>query len=129
MALDDKREQLSSSRIPEMPKEKAPAPEPKKEIDNSAWKGGQHLKSESLKNWARSNEALKKINLPQSERLKICNELLDNEHFGKFGNYLTKDKAEKTLKGLQKERAYANTDLDRKRLDKEIKVAKSILGK
>ncbi|MCX6760552.1 MAG: hypothetical protein NTZ84_00365 [Candidatus Nealsonbacteria bacterium] len=129
MAIDDKKEQLSGSktsisRETETPKEKAPAPEPKKEIDTSAWGGNKYLKRESLGGWARSDEAWRKTNLPESERVEISNEL-----FGKSGDYLDKKKGEKTLKGLEKERAYANTDLDRKRIDKEIKVAKSILGK
>jgi hypothetical protein len=49
--------------------------------------------------------------------------------FGKDGDYLDKKKAEKTLKGLEKEKAYANTDLERKIIDKKIKVAKIILDK
>lgn len=127
MALDDKKEQLSSSRDnlsreTEVPK--ASMPEPKEETDISAWGGSKYLKRESLGKWARSDEAWRKTNLSEPERIKISDEL-----FGKSGNYLDKKKGEKALKGLEKERAYATTDLDRKRIDKEIKVAKSILGK
>jgi hypothetical protein len=124
MALDDKKEQLSSSRVPESPKEKAPVQEPKKEIDTSVWGGSQYLKGEKLRNWARSDEAWKKTNLSESERIKISSDL-----FGKSGDYLDKNKAGKTLSGLEKEMSYAKTDADKERIKKEIRVAKSILGK
>jgi hypothetical protein len=124
MALDDAKEQLSNLRASEISKEESPLLEPKKEIDNSVWGGDKYLKGTNLRNWARSDEAWKKTNLPEEERIKISSEL-----FGKSGNFLDKKKAEKTLKGLEKEMAWVKTDAEKERIKREIKVAKGILGK
>lgn len=124
MALDDAKEQLGSLRASEMPKEKSPVPEPKKEIDTSVWGDNKYLKATNLRNWAKSDEAWRKTNLPEPERIRISSEL-----FGKSGDYLDKKKAEKTLKGLEKEMAWVKTDAEKERIKKEIKVAKIILGK
>jgi hypothetical protein len=124
MALDDAKEQLSNLRASEISKEESPLPEPKKEIDTSVWGGDKYLKGTNLRNWARSDEAWRKTNLPEEERIKISSEL-----FGKSGNFLDKKKAEKTLKGLEKEMAWVKTDAEKERIKREIKVAKGILGK
>lgn len=124
MALEDRKEQLSNSRVPDAPKEKAPAPEPKKEMDDSAWRGSQYLKGENLRNWARSDDAWKKTNLSESERTRIIEKIA-----GGKGDYFKKSDAEKAIGKLEKEMSYVNTDADRERIKKEIKVAKSILGK
>jgi hypothetical protein len=125
MAIDDKKQELSSSKMPEMPKEKAPEPEPKKEPqDKSIWGGKQYIKGEDFRKWARSDEAWKRTNLSESDRMKIGKDL-----FAKEGNYFKTKDAEKALKGLNAKRAYANTDAERKEIDKEIKVVKGILGK
>ena len=130
MALDDKKEQLSGSgdslsRETEVPK--ASIPEPKKEIDTSIWGDNKYLKGASLRNYLRSDEAWRKTNLGEKDRMEIGEKLFGKG--GDYGDYLDKTKGEKTLKRLEKEKAYASTDLDRKRIDKEIRVAKSILGK
>lgn len=124
MALEDKKGQMGSSRVPDAPKEKAPIPEPKKETDSSLWKGSQYLKGESLRGWAKSDEAWRKTNLSETERTKISQDL-----FGKEGDYFKKKDADKTLKILTEKKAYAKTDSERQIIDKEIKVVKSILGK
>ena len=121
MALEDKKGQLSKPMGSGIPKEKAPAPLPQ---DPSAWRGKPFLKQESIRNWARSDSAYSKTNLPESERLKIAQGL-----FGTKGDFFKKEKGGKVLKELEVKRSYAKTDIERRNLDKQIKVAKGVLGK
>jgi hypothetical protein len=121
MALEEKKGQLGKPADSGIPREKAPTPPPQ---DSSAWGGKPYLKQEDIRRWARSDSAYGKTNLPESERMKIAQGL-----FATKGDFFKKEKSGKVLKELEVKRSYAKTDIERRNLDKQIKVAKGILGK
>lgn len=122
MALDNIKGQLGGSKTPSAPKEKAPAPEPKKTPqDTSLWGGKQYLSGEKLRNWTRSNQAYNETKLPGKEIAERSQKL-----FGKEGDYLQIKDIDKKIKELNEQRSRTRPDLEVKEIEKDIKVAEVI---
>lgn len=121
MPLFEKKQQLSRGEIKGRPEKVPPPKEEKKDL--SIFGGKSFIRGGGLRNWARSDQSFRTTNLPQSERLKITQEL-----FGKK-DFLKKKDVETTLKRLEMARFRARKDAEIKEIKTKIKIAKSILGK
>jgi len=117
MALEEKKQQLTQKGGVK-PSEKPVSPK-----DVSVFGGRSAIPTGDLRSWARSDEAFKSTNVPQTERMQIV-----QKYFGKE-SFINKQRTQEKLKKLETEKYQTRTDKKIKELDKDIKVLKGILNK